>query len=99
ELDALGRAPVGLRGEVTSTLPIGAGLSSSAALEVAVGLALCAVAELDLAPLDLALACQRAELRAVGVPCGILDQGASVLGRAGHAILFDTGTPEHEAVP
>src|SRR4051812_3254833 len=82
ELDALGREAVGLRGEVTSTLPIGAGLSSSAALEVAVGLALCRVAGFDLAPLDLALACQRAELRAVGVPCGILDQGASVLGRA-----------------
>jgi galactokinase len=99
ELEALGRPPVGLHGEVSSTLPIGAGLSSSAALEVAVGLALCAVAEFDLEPLDLALACQRAELRAVGVPCGILDQGASVLGRAGHAILLDTGTLEHEPIP
>jgi galactokinase len=99
ELDALGRPPVGLAGEVRSTLPVGTGLSSSAALEVAVGLALCAVAGFELEPLELALACQRAELRAVGVPCGILDQGASVLGLAGHAILLDTGTLEHEAIP
>jgi galactokinase len=76
-----------------------AGLSSSAALEVAVGVALCAVATFELEPLALAQAAQRAELRAVGVPCGILDQAASVLGRAGHAILIDTGTLEHEAIP
>ena len=72
----LGRPPVGLTGTVSSDLPAGAGLSSSAALEVAVALALCAVADWELEPLELALACQRAELRAVGVPCGILDQAA-----------------------
>src|SRR5205823_8176587 len=99
ELAALGRPSVGLAGAVSSDLPSGAGLSSSAALEVAVALALCAVADFDVEPLELALACQRAELRAVGVPCGILDQAACVLGRAGHAILLDTGTLEHEAIP
>jgi galactokinase len=99
ELDALGRPPVGFAGEVRSTLPAGAGLSSSAALEVGVALALCAAADFELAPLELALACQRAELRAVGVPCGILDQAASVLGETAHAILLDTGTLEHEAIP
>src|SRR5205823_5647955 len=57
------------------------GLSSSAALEVAIALALCAVAGFELEPLELALAYRRAELRAVGVPCGILDQAACVLGR------------------
>ena len=98
ELHLLGRPPVGLVGTLTSDLPAGAGLSSSAALEVAVGLALCAVADFELAPLDLALACQRAELRAVGVPCGILDQAAALLGRAGHAILLDCGTLEHSLV-
>jgi galactokinase len=99
ELHLLGRPPAGLRGTVTSDLPPGAGLSSSAALEVTVGLALCAVADFELDPLELALACQRAELRAVGVPCGILDQAAALLGREGHAILLDCGTLEHRLVP
>jgi galactokinase len=98
ELDLLGRPPVGLSGTLTSDLPVGAGLSSSAALEVAVGLALCAVADFELETLELALACQRAELRAVGVPCGILDQAAALLGREGHAILLDCGTLEHRLV-
>ena len=98
ELAALGRPAVGLAGTVASDLPVGAGLSSSAALEVAVGLALCAVAGFDLEPLELALACQRAELRAVGVPCGILDQAAALLGREGHALLLDCGTLEYRLV-
>ena len=99
ELAALGRPPVGLAGEISSTLPIGAGLSSSAALEVGVGLALCAVADFPLEPLELARAAQRAEHRAVGVPSGIMDQAACVLGHADCAILLDTGTLEHELVP
>jgi galactokinase len=99
ELAALGRPAVGLVATVDSDLPAGAGLSSSAALEVSLALALCAVAEFELDPLELALACQRAELRAVGVPCGILDQAASVLGREGAAVLLDCATLEHRAVP
>jgi galactokinase len=98
ELAALGRPPVGLTGTISSDLPAGAGLSSSAALEVAVALAFCAVADWELEPLELALACQRAELRAVGVPCGILDQAASILGREGAAVLLDCGTLEHRLV-
>jgi galactokinase len=98
ELALLGRPAVGIEGIVRSTLPVGAGLSSSAALEVAVAVALCGVADFTLAPLALAQAAQRAELRAVGVPCGIMDQAASVLGRAGCAILLDTGSLEHELV-
>lgn len=99
ELALLGRPEIGLEGEITSTLPIGAGLSSSAALEVAVGLALCAVADFSLQPLELAQAARRAEHRAVGVPCGILDQAASLLGRAGSAILLETGSLAYEYVP
>ena len=98
ELSALGRPAVGLVGTVESDLPPGAGLSSSAALEVAIGLALCAVAEFELEPLELALACQRAELRAVGVPCGILDQAACLLGQPGSALLLDCWTLEHRLV-
>ena len=98
ELALLGRPAVGIEGIVSSTLPVGAGLSSSAALEVAAAVALCEVADFTLAPLVLAQAAQRAEYRAVGVPCGIMDQAASVLGRAGCAILLDTGSLEHELV-
>jgi galactokinase len=99
ELAELGRAPVGMRGQVVSDLPPGVGLSSSAALEVALALALCAAADLELAPLTLAAACCRAERRAVGVPSGIMDQAASLLGRAHHAIRLDCGTMEHRTVP
>jgi galactokinase len=99
ELDALGREPVGIAGTIESDLPQGAGLGSSGALEVVVGLALCAVADFSLEPLDLAGACQRAERRAVGVPSGILDQAASLLGREGSALLLDCGTLDHRWVP
>jgi len=98
ELALLGRPPVGLTGSLSSNLMPGSGLSSSAALEVAIALALCAVADFELEPLDLALAGQRAELRAVGVPCGILDQAACLLGREGSAIMLDCGTLEHHLV-
>ena len=99
ELALLGRPAVGIVAEVESTIPAGVGLSSSAALEVGVALALCAAAGFELPPLELASACQRAELRATGVPCGILDQAACVLGEEGAAILLDCGTLEHRAVP
>jgi len=91
ELALLGRPPVGLRGELTSTLPIGAGLSSSAALEIVVGIALCAVADFELEPLELALATQRAVHRAVGVPSGILDEVACLFSREGQAARMTGG--------
>ncbi|MFT5221824.1 MAG: galactokinase [Glaciecola sp.] len=99
ELADLGRAPVGMRGQLQSDLPTGSGLSSSAALEVALGLALCAAADLDLEELALAAAMQRAELRGVGVPCGIMDQAASVLGARDHAVFLDCSTLDHRLVP
>ena len=81
----LGTSCQGFRGTVSTTLPIGSGLSSSAALEVAVALACGAPRE----PLALAQLCQRAEQRATGVPCGIMDQLTSVAGVAGHALRID----------
>jgi galactokinase len=80
---------------VTTTLPIGAGLSSSAALEVATALAL----GYRGAPLDLALACQEAEQRASGVPCGVMDQLTSAAGVDGHALLMDCGALQVTPVP
>ena len=82
------RPTAGAQGTVRSTLPIGAGLSSSAALEVATALAL----GFEGPPLDLARLCQRAEQRASGVPCGIMDQLAAAAGVAGHALLIDCTT-------
>lgn len=92
---ALGRE-AGFAGHVTSTVPVGAGLSSSAALLVATGLAFGAD------PADrvtLARLAQSAERSAVGVPCGIMDPLASVAGREGHALLIDTARAEATPVP
>ncbi len=75
----------GFRGSVGTTIPIGAGLSSSAALEVAVALALGFVGS----SLELAQLCQRAENRATGLPSGIMDQLAISAGVAEHALLID----------
>ena len=79
---------LGFTGSVRTTLPIGGGLSSSAALEVAVALAL----GFEGTPLELATLCQRAEHRASGVPCGIMDQLASAAGVADHALMIDCAT-------
>jgi galactokinase len=76
----------GFSGTVTSTVPIGAGLSSSGALGVAVALALGGA---TLTRVEIALLCQRAQRAATGVPAGVLDEMASLHGVAGHAILLD----------
>jgi galactokinase len=87
--------PTGFSGKVDTTLPVGAGLSSSAALEVAVALAL----GFESDPLELARLCQRAEQRASGVPCGIMDQLASTAGVEGHALRIDCTTLSVDPVP
>ena len=91
------RPTLGFVGTVTTTIPIGSGLSSSAALELAVALAL----GHDGAPHELAELGQRAEQLASGVPCGLMDQLASAEGRDGHALLMDftAGTVEPVPVP
>jgi galactokinase len=81
-------------GCVTTTLPVGAGLASSAALEVALALALGFAGE----PLQLARSCQRAEQRASGVPCGLMDQLAAAAGIDGHALLIDCCSDRIEPV-
>jgi galactokinase len=96
------RAGGQLRGaslEITSNIPIGAGLSSSAALEVATALALFANSEIAKGLTQVALLCQRAENEFVGARCGIMDQFVSCHGRAGHAILLDCRSLDAAYVP
>jgi galactokinase len=84
---------------VHADLPAGAGLSSSAALEAAVALGLTDLAGSTVDRVALALAAQRAENEVVGMPCGIMDQMAVLLGRAGHALFLDTRTRGTDLVP
>jgi galactokinase len=90
---------VGYDAAISSTVPMGAGLSSSAAFEVALALVTAAVGNLRLGPIELALVAQEVEQRATGVPCGVMDQLASVSGRAGHALLLDCRTLTTTPVP
>jgi galactokinase len=89
----------GLQGVITGDVPLGAGLSSSAAFEVATALAYSAAAALDVDKLQLALMCQRAENEFVGMRCGIMDQYVSLFAHENSALLIDCMTLEHEVVP
>jgi galactokinase len=84
---------------ILSDVPVGAGLSSSAALEVAAGLALLEVSGREVDRVQLALAGQQAEHTYVGTMCGIMDQFVAALGREGHALLIDCRTLEASPVP
>jgi galactokinase len=98
----LGQHGVPLRGAelwVGGDLPPGAGLASSAALEVGVALALLKAAGTSLAPTELAKLCQRAEHEFAGSPCGIMDQLCCVSGQVDHALLIDCTSLETAAVP
>jgi galactokinase len=83
---------------LSSTVPIGAGLSSSAAVEVAYALAWAHLAGANVDKMALAQACRRAENDYVGVNCGLMDQFASLLGQANCALLLDCRTLDWEAV-
>jgi galactokinase len=89
----------GWEGILTGDIPRGAGLSSSAALEIAAALAFAAVADLDPHPVQLAKAGQRAENEWVGVRCGIMDQMASAASKKEHALLLDCRTLDYEHIP
>jgi galactokinase len=89
----------GLRGVVKGDVPLGAGLSSSAAFEAASVLAYCGAAAVDLPGERLARICQRAENEFVGANCGIMDQFASLLGKRSCALLIDCETLAHQTYP
>ena len=84
-----------------SDIPLGAGLSSSAALEVCTAMALLGAARAvgTVPDRDLALLCQTAENEYAGAPCGIMDQSISVMGRPGHALLLDCRTGSTQQIP
>lgn len=84
---------------IDSDVPAGAGLSSSAALEISVGLALARVSGREVDGVTLALAGQQAEHTYVGTLCGIMDQFVAALARARHALLIDCRSLEAEPVP
>jgi len=98
-LQAAGHDPGGFHGEITGTLPLGSGLSSSASLELAVLCLLNEAYDLGLSRRDMALLGQRVENEYVGVSCGIMDQFAVALCRANSALHIDTATLESEPVP
>jgi galactokinase len=84
---------------IDSDVPVGSGLSSSAALECAVALALTSLAGLDVPGQDLVAITRRAENDFVGAPTGIMDQSASLLCTAGHALLLDCQSRQSTQVP
>ncbi len=84
---------------IASDVPPGAGLSSSAALEVAVAFALLAASGHDVDRTAIARACQEAEHEFAGTRCGVMDQFVACHGRAGHALLLDTRTLETAWLP
>ncbi|MEE8169974.1 MAG: galactokinase family protein, partial [Phycisphaerae bacterium] len=84
---------------IDSDIPIGAGLSSSAAVEAATGLALCVIAGSPIDPSRLADVCRESEHRFADTPCGIMDQYACLFCRTGHALLLDCRSRAIEHVP
>jgi galactokinase len=91
----LSGASLFIHGEV----PLGAGLSSSASLEVALALALTELSGVRLSRLELAKVCQRAEHEFVGTRCGIMDQFIAGFGMAGHALMLDCRSLEYQMLP
>lgn len=91
--------PAGFNALIDSTVPLGGGLSSSAALEVAMATLLEVITGKALDPVEKALLCQKAEHEYAGVPCGIMDQFISVMGKPDHLLLLDCRTRQPELVP
>jgi galactokinase len=96
---ARGLNPGSFDAVIHSTVPLGAGLSSSAALEVATATLLETITDRKLDPVEKALLCQKAEHDYAGMPCGIMDQFMSVMGRENHVLLLDCRSLKPELVP
>ena len=99
ELRLLGLVSHGFDTVIDGNLNLGVGLSSSAALETAMALALQSVFGFEMSRIDIATLCQRVEHRYANVMCGIMDQFVSGLGRSTHALLLDCRTLSHVNIP
>lgn len=99
EANALGLLSGGGVVSIQSSIPAGSGLSSSAALIVAILKAARSLAGASLSDIDVALAARRVENEYLGVPCGIMDQVAVAVPQPGQAIALDTATLEYDLVP
>jgi galactokinase len=98
-LRSAGHAVAGASVDIDSDLPVGAGVSSSAALECSVALALCGLSGVTVERRELALLAKRAENEFVGAPTGIIDQFSALLSEPGHAMLLDCGSLDVTHVP
>jgi galactokinase len=96
---ARGLNPGGFDALINSTVPFGGGLSSSAALEVATATLLEVITGKKLDPVEKALLCQKAEHEYAGMPCGIMDQFISIMGRQNQVMLLDCRSRKPELVP
>lgn len=83
----------------TSNIPLGSGLSSSAALEIAAAYIIKALHHVEISPIEIVKLCQRAENELVGVNCGIMDQFISCLGQKGQALLIDCRSLDFKPIP
>jgi galactokinase len=99
ELRLLGLLEQGFEGVVDGDLPLGSGLSSSAALEVATAISLQQLIGFALDPVEMARLCQHVEHRYANVQCGIMDQFASRVGRENHALFLDCRSLNYEIIP
>lgn len=98
EIASAGIALPGADLELWSDVPLGAGLSSSAALEVSVAWALISLSGAEPARLQVAQLCQKAEIDFVGMRCGIMDQFIACFGEPDRAVLLDCATLDHRPV-
>ena len=94
-----GMQPGGFQAVIESDVPLGSGLSSSAALEVSTATLIEAMTGTKLDLRDKALLCQKAEHEYAGMPCGIMDQFISAMGQADHLTLLDCRSQEVEQIP
>ncbi len=93
------KTPFGFEAAIVGNVPLEAGLSSSASLEIATAVGLSQLYELELSGRELVKLCQRAEIEFVGMPCGIMDQYISYFAQSERALLLDTRTMVSRLVP